>query len=93
MSRYREVVELQDVVIVDRVTKVYPNGVEANVDVSLRVCSGEIACVLGPNGAGKTTLIRQVMGILRLTRGSVRVFGLDPVVHQGIVKRRIAYVP
>jgi ABC-2 type transport system ATP-binding protein len=84
---------VQDVVVVDRVTKVYPNGVEANVDVSLRVCSGEIACVLGPNGAGKTTLIRQVMGILRPTRGSVRVFGLDPVVHQGVVKRRIAYVP
>jgi len=84
---------VQDVVMVDRVTKVYPNGVEANVDVSLRVCDGEIACVLGPNGAGKTTLIRQIMGILRPTRGNVRVFGLDPVVHQDFVKRRIAYVP
>jgi len=84
---------VQEVVVVDRVTKVYPSGVMANVEVSLRVCSGEVLCIMGPNGAGKTTLIRQIIGILRPTSGTVRVFGVDPVRRQDYVKRRVAYVP
>ena len=84
---------MQEIVVVDRVTKVYPSGVAANVDVSLKACSGEVLCIMGPNGAGKTTLIRQIVGILRPTSGTVRVFGVDPVKHQDYVKRRVAYVP
>jgi ABC-type multidrug transport system ATPase subunit len=34
---------------------------------------------LGPNGAGKTTTVRLMLGILRPTRGEVRVLGLDPI--------------
>lgn len=84
---------MQEIVVVDKVTKVYPSGVAANVDVSLKACSGEVLCIMGPNGAGKTTLIRQIVGIFRPTSGTVRVFGVDPVKHQDYVKRRVAYVP
>ena len=31
--------------------------------------------LLGPNGAGKTTLINSVTGLVRVTGGSIRVFG------------------
>ena len=84
---------MREIVVVDRVTKIYPNGVRANIDVSLRACSGEVVCIMGPNGAGKTTLIRQIIGILKPTSGVVRVFGRDPVKHHNYIKRRIAYTP
>jgi len=84
---------VQEVVLVDRVTKIYPNGVRANIDVSMRACSGEVICIMGPNGAGKTTLIRQIIGILKPTRGVIRVFGVDPVKNQDYIKKKIAYMP
>jgi ABC-2 type transport system ATP-binding protein len=84
---------MREVVVVDRVTKIYPNGVKANVDVSMRVYGNEIVCVMGPNGAGKTTLIRQIIGMLKPTSGVIRVFGVDPLIHQDLVKRMVAYSP
>lgn len=37
-----------------------------------------ITGVLGPNGAGKTTLLRMIIGLMRPSEGSLRVFGEDP---------------
>lgn len=44
-------------------------------DVSLRVEAGEVVCLLGANGAGKTTLIRTILGLVRATRGEIRLGG------------------
>lgn len=44
--------------------------------VSLRLHEG-VTCLLGPNGAGKTTLMRMICGVLRPTRGSVALDGVD----------------
>ena len=41
--------------------------------VDLAVGAGEIVGVIGPNGAGKSTLLKVVAGILRPSRGSVRL--------------------
>jgi len=84
---------MQEVVLVNRVTKIYPNGVKANIEVSMSACSGEVVCIMGPNGAGKTTLIRQIMGLLKPTSGFLRVFNLDPVKHQDYIKRKASYTP
>jgi branched-chain amino acid transport system ATP-binding protein len=46
-------------------------------DVSLDVPQGSIVALLGPNGAGKTTLLRTAVGLLRPSRGSIRVDGMD----------------
>ena len=43
--------------------------------VSFRVEQGQIVGLLGPNGAGKTTTLRVLMGLIRPTSGTVRVFG------------------
>ncbi|HUR81421.1 MAG TPA: ABC transporter ATP-binding protein [Thermoanaerobaculia bacterium] len=51
-------------------------GVFRAVDgVSLDVARGEMVLIIGPNGSGKTTLLSMLGGLVRPTRGSVRVDG------------------
>lgn len=50
---------------------------EAVAAVNLHVPTGSIYAFLGQNGAGKTTTIRLVLGLLRPTAGTVRVWGRD----------------
>lgn len=45
--------------------------------LSLQVKKGEIYGFLGPNGAGKTTTIKMLLGLIRPTAGSIRIFGKD----------------
>jgi ABC-2 type transport system ATP-binding protein len=47
-------------------------------DVDLTVEAGDIYGYLGPNGAGKTTSLRMMLGLIRPTAGTVRLFGRDP---------------
>ena len=47
-------------------------------DVDLTVERGDVFGYLGPNGAGKTTSLRMMLGLIRPTAGTVRVFGRDP---------------
>jgi len=46
-------------------------------DLSVSVRAGEVFGLLGPNGAGKTTTIRMIVGLIRMTHGSVFVHGVD----------------
>jgi ABC-2 type transport system ATP-binding protein len=47
--------------------------------VDLTVEAGDVYGYLGPNGAGKTTSLRMMLGLIRPTAGSVRLFGRDPM--------------
>jgi ABC-2 type transport system ATP-binding protein len=49
----------------------------AGVDLTVR--AGDVYGYLGPNGAGKTTSLRMMLGLIRPTAGSVRLFGRDPM--------------
>jgi ABC-2 type transport system ATP-binding protein len=60
--------------------------------VSLSIPRGAVYGLVGANGAGKTTLIKHILGLLRAQSGSVRVFGLDPVVDPVGVLSRIGYL-
>jgi len=48
--------------------------------VNLTVARGDVFGYLGPNGAGKTTSLRMLLGLIRPTEGSARLFGRDPLV-------------
>src|SRR5687768_17874045 len=43
--------------------------------IEFQVNQGEVVGLLGPNGAGKTTTLKTVLGMLRPSRGSVRLYG------------------
>ena len=49
-------------------------------NVDLTVGAGDIYGYLGPNGAGKTTSLRMLLGLIRPTGGSAKLFGRDPVI-------------
>ena len=49
--------------------------------VDLTIERGDVYGYLGPNGAGKTTVLRMLLGLVRPTAGSVRLFGADPFEH------------
>ncbi|MFX0171873.1 MAG: ABC transporter ATP-binding protein [Candidatus Hodarchaeota archaeon] len=75
-------------------TKYYGShrGIE---DLTLNMKSGIIFGFLGPNGAGKTTTIRCLLGILRPTRGSIRLFGreINDWSSESFLKEKIGYLP
>lgn len=61
-------------------------------NVSFTADIGRVYGLVGANGAGKTTLIKHLLGLLRPQRGSVRVFGLDPVRDPVRVLRKVGYL-
>lgn len=61
-------------------------------DVNLTINPGEIFGFLGPNGAGKSTTIRVLMGLLRATSGSARIFGKDCWRAGPAIRQDVGYV-
>lgn len=59
-------------------------------DVSCTIQAGRVTGLLGPSGSGKSTLIRAVIGVQRLTSGSVQVLGVPA--GSRAVRDRVGYV-
>jgi ABC-2 type transport system ATP-binding protein len=79
-------------IVIEKLTKRYGprRGIES---IDLEVPEGGLFGFLGPNGAGKTTAIRVLLGLLRPSSGSARVFGLDCWSQGRRAKEEIGYVP
>jgi ABC-2 type transport system ATP-binding protein len=59
--------------------------------VSLRVERGVSFGLLGPNGAGKTTFVKMLLGVVRPTAGTARLFGCDARLPSS--RRPAGYLP
>ena len=63
--------------------------------VDFTVEPGEMVAIIGPNGAGKSTLLKAIAGLLKPSRGSIRL--TDTPIHghppREICRRGLAYVP
>lgn len=63
------------------ISKTYPNGVRALIDVNFEARNGEIHGLLGENGAGKTTLMNILYGKITKDSGSIYLNGKKVEIH------------
>ncbi len=71
-------------------------GTQAAVaELNLKIQTGAVYGFLGRNGAGKTTTMRMLLGLVRPTKGSAKVLGLDPGKEAELMRilERVAFVP
>ena len=82
-------------IVIESLSKVYRGKkgaqVEALKGLSLTVKSAEVVGFLGPNGAGKSTTIKTLMGQIRPTGGSVKLFGMPA--DNTAARIRVGYLP
>jgi len=60
-------------VTMDKLTKTYPNGVTAVMDLDLVIADGEFLVLVGPSGCGKSTALRMVAGLETITGGELLI--------------------
>ena len=70
-------------------------GVDIIKDINLEVNEGEIVVIVGPNGAGKSTAMKALLGMLFLTKGSVKYSNKDitKILPQNRINLGLAFVP
>ena len=78
---YQEVVKLEDV-------WVFYDGMPALEGVNLSINQDDFLGIIGPNGGGKTTLLKVILGLVKPSRGKVKVLGTSP--DRG--RRSVGYV-
>lgn len=66
---------MPNLVDMQNITKIYPNGVVANRDVNFSVQRGEIHALVGENGAGKSTLMKILYGLEHKSSGQILLNG------------------
>ena len=69
----------------------YPDGTRALNDLSLDIRANEFIALIGQNGSGKTTLSKCLNGILKPTKGFVKIGDLDTT-QKGMTKKIVTKV-
>jgi multiple sugar transport system ATP-binding protein len=62
-------------IVLDGVTKVFPDGYEAVKEMNLEIGDGEFMILVGPSGCGKSTALRMIAGLEEISDGEVKIDG------------------
>ncbi|MFJ8622111.1 ABC transporter ATP-binding protein [Kitasatospora sp. NPDC093550] len=62
-------------IVLDGITKRYPDGALAVRDVNLTIADGEFVILVGPSGCGKSTTLNMIAGLEDITEGTLRIAG------------------
>ena len=60
-------------VILEKVSKIYPNGIEAVKEIDLEIKDHEFMVLVGPSGCGKSTTLRMIAGLEEVSSGIIRI--------------------
>src|SRR5271157_3923373 len=88
LTRERMCMELR----IDKLSKRYPNGIQALEDVSLQIPQGMFG-LLGPNGAGKSTLMRTLATLQEADSGSASLGGINILEDKDQLRKVLGYLP
>jgi multiple sugar transport system ATP-binding protein len=62
-------------IVLDKVTKRYPDGALAVSEVNIEIADGEFIILVGPSGCGKSTMLNMIAGLEDITSGELRIDG------------------
>ncbi len=62
-------------IVLDQVTKRFPDGALAVDKISLDIADGEFVILVGPSGCGKSTTLNMIAGLEDITDGELRIGG------------------
>jgi multiple sugar transport system ATP-binding protein len=62
-------------IVLDHVTKRFPDGALAVSNISLDIADGEFVILVGPSGCGKSTTLNMIAGLEDITEGELRIGG------------------
>ena len=77
---------------IKNLSKTYPNGVKALVDVNLELENGMFG-LLGPNGAGKSSLMRTLATLQEADSGSATLDDIDILNQPAELRKVLGYLP
>lgn len=82
-----------NVIETKNLTKIFGRKLIAVNNVNLSVKEASIYGFLGPNAAGKTTTIRLLLGLIKPSAGSIKIFDEEMTFNSSHLRRRIGYLP
>jgi multiple sugar transport system ATP-binding protein len=62
-------------IVLDKVTKKYPDGTTAVHEIDLEIADGEFIILVGPSGCGKSTTLNMIAGLEDISSGELRIAG------------------
>jgi ABC-2 type transport system ATP-binding protein len=69
------------------------DGFTAVENLDFEIGKGEIFGIVGPNGAGKTTTLKMLSGLIKPTRGTITIQGMDITRHAREIKQKLGFLP
>ncbi|HLU55033.1 MAG TPA: sn-glycerol-3-phosphate ABC transporter ATP-binding protein UgpC [Pseudonocardia sp.] len=62
-------------IVLDHITKRYPDGTVGVDDANFEIADGEFIILVGPSGCGKSTTLNMIAGLEDITEGELRIGG------------------